>query len=133
AEGRELTDEEREQVKRIMNLTAKASFPEDLAGSLTVLVNYHSEQGNEQNLGGARYAAGNIVPVDRYGQEFRGDDPLSSPSGIGVFGLEQEGERKTMLFDSDLEAAVGRLEAIVLYFPEAGLAQEARYIMELSR
>ncbi|MDR5894341.1 hypothetical protein QC820_16250 [Halomonas mongoliensis] len=71
ADRRELTAEEREllQGNGPMNLT--------------VTINYHSEQGNEQNLGGARYAAGNIVLVDRYGQEFRGDDPLSSPSVSG--------------------------------------------------
>ncbi|WP_444985491.1 hypothetical protein [Halomonas mongoliensis] len=135
ADRRELTAEEREflQGDSTMNLTATASFPEGLAGELTVTINYHSEQGNEQNLGGARYAAGNIVPVDRYGQEFRGDDPLSSPSGIGVFELEQEGERKTMLFEADLDAEGGRLVATVRYVPIVGVFPQEDYVMELSR
>ena len=133
AEGRELTDEEREQVKRIMNLTAKASFPEDLAGELTVLVSYQPVEGQRQYLGGARYAAGDVVPVDRYGQEFRGDDPLSSPSGIGVFELEQEGERKTMLFETDIDAVGGRLETRIIYVAEDGLPRPDTLVMELSR
>ncbi|MDR5893991.1 hypothetical protein QC820_14345, partial [Halomonas mongoliensis] len=139
AEGRELTDEEREQVKRIMNLTAKASFPEDLAGELTVLVNYYTEQGIRQYLGGARYAEGDIVPVNRYGREFTSSDKRSvgrarsfMPEG-NAFELELDGESRTILLETELDADGGRLVATVRYVTEVGMFPQEDYVMELSR
>ncbi|WP_445004882.1 hypothetical protein [Halomonas mongoliensis] len=141
ADRRALTAEEREflQGDSTMSLTATASFPEDLAGTLTVLVNYQNEAGDEQYLGGARYAGGDIVPVDWYGQELTssdsrgvGRDRQSIPEG-NAFELEQEGERQTMLLEVGLEAEEGWLEARLLYTSSSGQTHPVSYFMELSR
>ncbi|MDR5893989.1 hypothetical protein QC820_14335 [Halomonas mongoliensis] len=122
-----------------MNLTAKASFPEDLAGELTVLVSYQNEAGDEQYLGGARYADGDIVPVNKNGQEPTssesediGDAQSPAYDGHG-FVLQKVGESKTMLFEADLDAEGGRLVATVRYVPIVGVFPQEDYVMELSR
>ncbi|MDR5894418.1 hypothetical protein QC820_16650, partial [Halomonas mongoliensis] len=139
ADRRELTAEEREllQGDSTMSLTATASFPEDLAGSLTVLVNYQNEAGDEQYLGGARYADGDIVPVNRNGQDLTSSDErgvgrarASIPEG-GAFELEKDGERKTMLLETDLDAVGGRLETRIIYVAEDGLPRPDTLVMEL--
>ncbi|WP_445006002.1 hypothetical protein [Halomonas mongoliensis] len=141
ADRRALTAEEREflQGDGPMNLTATASFPEDLAGELTVLVNYYTEQGVRQYLGGARYVEGDIVPVNRYGREFTSSDTRSvgrarsfMPEG-NAFELELDGESRTILFETELDAGGGRLVATVRYVPEVGVFPQEDYVMELSR
>ncbi|WP_445003725.1 hypothetical protein [Halomonas mongoliensis] len=122
-----------------MNLTATSSFPEDLAGTLTVLVNYQNEAGDEQYLGGARYAAGDIVPVDQHGRESStgapdvvGGNTTSAQAG-NAFSLEKAGERMTMLLETNFDAEGGRLEARVIYMSISGSVRPDRYFMELSR
>lgn len=122
-----------------LNLSAKASFPEDLAGSLTVLVNYLSEEGQRQYLGGARYSGGDTVPVDQYGENLTtfdsediGDAQSSTADGHG-FILEREGESKTMLLETDLEVVGGWLEARVLYHAEGNEVKRSDYVMGLSK
>ncbi|WP_445003728.1 hypothetical protein [Halomonas mongoliensis] len=141
ADRRELTAEEREflQGDSPMNLTATSSFPEDLAGELTVIVRYHTTQGDRQFLGGAKYTNGDIMIVDQYGKELAsselediGDAQSPAYDGHG-FILGEDGERKTMLFETDLEATGGRLVATVRYVPEVGVFPEEDYVMELSR
>ncbi|MDR5894422.1 hypothetical protein QC820_16675, partial [Halomonas mongoliensis] len=141
ADRRELTAEEREllQGDSTMNLTATASFPEDLAGSLTVLVSYHPTDGDPEYLGGAKYSDGGLFRVNQNGQEFTASDSRglgrgrsSIPEG-SAFELEQEGERKTMLFETDLDAEGGRLVATIRYVPEVGVFPQEDYVMELSR
>ncbi|WP_445003730.1 hypothetical protein [Halomonas mongoliensis] len=120
-----------------LNLTATASFPEDLAGALTVLVNYQNEAGDEQYLGGARYADGDIVPVNRNGQDLTSSDTrgvgrarASIPEG-SVFELEQDGEKKTMLLEVDFNFESGFLVAEVVYLSEVGERQYQPFRMEL--
>lgn len=125
-----------------LNLTAKASFPEDLAGSLTVLVNYLPEEGQSQYLGGALYAAGDIVPVNKRGQQID-TSYIPQPESIGDaqdaapdsnrFILKKESEKIMMLLEVDLHAEGGRLVATVRYVPEVGVFPQEDYIMELSR
>ncbi|WP_445003722.1 T6SS effector BTH_I2691 family protein [Halomonas mongoliensis] len=132
AEGRRIVPD-----RYTLNLTATASFPEDLAGELTVLVNYHTEQGDEQYLGGAKYANGDIVPVDNKGQAvnrsaatpFGGS--VTTEGGRDEFELEAESERKAMLLETDFEAEGGRLEAVVRYTSADGLVRGDEFIMEL--
>jgi hypothetical protein len=122
-----------------LNLTAKASFPEDLAGELTVLVNYRSAGGGLEYIGGAKYADGGLLRVNEKGQEFTASDSRglgrgrsSTPEG-SAFELEQEGERKIMLLEADLDAAGGRLETRIIYVAEDGLARPDALVMELQR
>ncbi|MFQ3790416.1 T6SS effector BTH_I2691 family protein [Halomonas sp. A29] len=134
AEGRRIVPD-----RYTLNLTATAGFPEELAGELTVLLSYHPAQGRELYLGGAKYANGDTVAVDRHGQisHTTTSTPFGTSATSGVasdrFELVQEGERKVMLFDADLEAEGGRLEAIVLYYTEANGTQRGVYNMELIR
>ncbi|WP_444985493.1 hypothetical protein [Halomonas mongoliensis] len=125
------------QLLQTISLTATASFPEDLAGALTVLVNYQNEAGDEQYLGGARYADGDIVPVNRNGQDLTSSDTrgvgrarASIPEG-SVFELEQDGEKKTMLLEVDFNFESGFLVAEVVYLSEVGERQYQPFRMEL--
>ncbi|MDR5894425.1 hypothetical protein QC820_16690, partial [Halomonas mongoliensis] len=137
----ELTAEEREllQGDSTMSLTATASFPEDLAGELTVLVNYQTEEGDEQYLGGARYADGDILPVDQHGratssgaQDVVGGTTPSVHAG-SEFTLEPSGERMTMFLEANFEALGGRFEANLLYVSGADSVHREDYVMELAR
>ncbi len=144
ADRRELTAEEREflQGDSTMNLTATASFPEDLAGELTVLVNHLPEEGGSQYLGGARYVAGDIVPVNRRGQQLD-TSYMPQPESIGDaqdaapdsnrFVLGKEGENNAMLLEAELEVVGGWLEARVLYHTAGSEVKRSDYVMELSR
>ncbi|MDR5894405.1 hypothetical protein QC820_16570, partial [Halomonas mongoliensis] len=122
-----------------LNLTATASFPEDLAGELTVLINYLPEQGKEHYLGGSKYTGGSLVRVNEHGQELTSSGSAdvvgaqASASDSHGFILQAEGERKTMLFETDIDAVGGRLETRIIYVAEDGLPRPDALVMELSR
>ena len=104
-----------------------------------MLVNYRSTDGDPEYIGGAKYTDGSLVRVNEYGQELTSSGSAdvvgaqASASDSHGFILQAEGERKTMLFETDIDAVGGRLETRIIYVAEDGLPRPDALVMELSR